>query len=139
LIFFSLKKKLKPIFAPENGGKCVCEMSLSGNHTNIGSVLHGGLTASLIDSVTTAALFNTPIRKTGVSVNLNVSYMKAAKINEKIIINAYVKQIGNKLAFLEANIYRANQAQSEYTQEFFDSLSELKLIASGSHTKYILD
>ena len=36
-------------------------------------VLHGGLTASLIDAVSTAALFNTKTRKTGVSVNMSIS------------------------------------------------------------------
>lgn len=114
-------------------------MTVTSKHTNIGGVLHGGLTASIIDSVTTAALFNTPIRKTGVSVNLNVSYLKAAKVNQKIIIDAYIKQVGNKLAFLEANIYQVGSTQFDYTQEYFDSLKMLKLIASGAHTKYILD
>lgn len=65
--------KLNVLFAPEDEGKCLCEMKVDNNHLNVGKVLHGGLIASLVDSVSTAALFNTPIRKTGVSVNMNIS------------------------------------------------------------------
>ena len=65
--------KLKLVYAPENEGKCVCEMKIEGGDVNVGQVLHGGLIASLVDSTTTTALFNTPLRKPGVSVNINVS------------------------------------------------------------------
>ena len=61
------------LFSPENEGKCVCEMKIEETHVNVNRVLHGGLIASLIDGVSTAALYNTKIRKTGVSVNMQIS------------------------------------------------------------------
>jgi uncharacterized protein (TIGR00369 family) len=91
--------------------------------------MHGGLTASLIDAVSTAALFNTKIRKPGVTTNLSVNYIRPAKINQKILIEGKVVNLGSKLAFLTANIY----VSSSNTDE-----DVLKIIASGTHTKYIL-
>lgn len=67
--------KLKILYAPENEGKCLCEMKVDESHVNVNKTLHGGLIASLVDSVSTAALYNTKIRKTGVSVNMNISYV----------------------------------------------------------------
>jgi acyl-coenzyme A thioesterase PaaI-like protein len=47
-------------------------MKIGDNHVNVNQVLHGGLIASLVDGASTAALYNTKIRKTGVSVNMNI-------------------------------------------------------------------
>ena len=93
--------------------------------------MHGGLTASLIDAVSTAALYNTKIRKTGVTTNLSINYIRPAKINEKIQIESSVMNLGNKLAFLTANIYLST-SNIDKNEEIF------KIIASGDHTKYIL-
>jgi len=97
---------------------------------NINSTLHGGATASLIDLVSTIALFNTPLKKPGVSVNMNVNYLKAAKLDETILIEGKVIKSGNKLAYLEANIYLKKDENS------FE-LNKEKLVAVGFHTKYI--
>ncbi|XP_073187965.1 acyl-coenzyme A thioesterase 13 isoform X4 [Lepidochelys kempii] len=40
-------------------GKVVCEMKIEEEHTNRGGTLHGGLTATLVDVVSTAALLYT--------------------------------------------------------------------------------
>jgi acyl-coenzyme A thioesterase 13 len=42
-------------------------------HQNAGGTLHGGLTATLIDSLTTMALLSTERGQPGVSIDLNVS------------------------------------------------------------------
>jgi len=54
-------------------GKCVAEMKVEEQHTNKGGTLHGGLSASLVDMVSTLALLTHERQAPGVSVNIGVS------------------------------------------------------------------
>ncbi|XP_068860402.1 acyl-coenzyme A thioesterase 13 isoform X1 [Aphelocoma coerulescens] len=54
-------------------GKVVCEMKVEEEHTNRGGTLHGGLTATLVDVVSTAALLYTERAVPGVSVDMNIT------------------------------------------------------------------
>lgn len=65
--------KWKIVSAPEDEGKCLVEFEVNETVMNYGKVIHGGAIASLVDIVTTVAQFNTPVRKPGVSVNINIS------------------------------------------------------------------
>lgn len=56
-----------------SAGRCVCELKLDEEHLNRGGSLHGGLTATLVDTVSTAALVTNDNTGPGVSVNINVS------------------------------------------------------------------
>uniref|UniRef100_A0A914Y8R2 Thioesterase domain-containing protein n=1 Tax=Panagrolaimus superbus TaxID=310955 RepID=A0A914Y8R2_9BILA len=42
----------------------------------------------------------------GVSVDISVSYMKAVKLGETIVIEANTLKHGKRLAFLQAKVYR---------------------------------
>nr|XP_028593399.1 acyl-coenzyme A thioesterase 13 [Podarcis muralis] len=103
-------------------GKVVCEMKVEEEHTNRGGILHGGLTATLVDVVSTAALLHTERAAPGVSVDMNITYMSAAKIGDEIQITAEILKQGRTLAF--ANVDLRNKATG-------------KLIAQGRHTKYL--
>ncbi|CAF0741536.1 unnamed protein product [Brachionus calyciflorus] len=122
--------KWKIVSAPENQGSCLIELKVDEKLINMNKTIHGGALASLLDISTTVALYNTPIRKLGVSVDLNISYMKPAKLNETILIDGKVVRYGSKLAFLEAKFY-LKEADS------YETKKEL-LIATGSHTKFIV-
>lgn len=54
-------------------GKVVCEMKVEEEHTNRGGTLHGGLTATLVDVVSTVALMCTERGAPGVSVDMNIT------------------------------------------------------------------
>ena len=54
-------------------GKCVAEMEVAEEHTNKGGTLHGGLTATLVDTISTVALMTTGPGNPGVSVDINVT------------------------------------------------------------------
>lgn len=56
-----------------NPGKVVFEMKIEEQHTNKGGTLHGGLTATLVDIVSTAALIYTERGAPGVSVDMNIT------------------------------------------------------------------
>ncbi|XP_034982309.1 acyl-coenzyme A thioesterase 13 [Zootoca vivipara] len=103
-------------------GKVVCEMKVEEEHTNRGGTLHGGLTATLVDNVSTLALLHTERAHPGVSVDMNITYMSAANIGDEIQITAEILKQGRTLAF--ANVDLRNKATG-------------KLIAQGRHTKYL--
>jgi len=54
-------------------GRCVCELKLSEEHQNRGGMLHGGMTSTLVDVVSTSALMTNEDTGPGVSVDLSVS------------------------------------------------------------------
>ncbi|XP_042539777.1 acyl-coenzyme A thioesterase 13, partial [Dipodomys spectabilis] len=105
--------------APE---KLVCEMKVEEQHTNKLGTLHGGLTATLIDSISTMALMCTERGAPGVSVDMNITYMSPAKIGEEVVITAHILKQGRTLAF--ASVDLTNKATG-------------KLIAQGRHTKHL--
>ena len=55
------------------GGSCKCEMTVSEEHQNRGGTLHGGMTSTLVDAVSTWALLGTDEPVAGVSVDLSLS------------------------------------------------------------------
>lgn len=48
-------------------------MTVMEEHQNAGGTLHGGVTATLVDAISTWALMTTPREVPGVSVDLSVS------------------------------------------------------------------
>ncbi|XP_048057274.1 acyl-coenzyme A thioesterase 13 [Megalobrama amblycephala] len=103
-------------------GKVVCEMKVEEEHTNRVGNLHGGLTATLVDMISTTAIMYSERGAPGVSVDMNITYMNAAKIGEDILITAQVLKQGRTLAF--ATVDLTNKANG-------------KLIAQGRHTKHL--
>ena len=53
-------------------GKCRCEVTLDESHLNRGGSLHGGFTATLVDSVSTVAVMCAD-KPPGVSVDMNIT------------------------------------------------------------------
>jgi len=104
-----------------NPGSCTLSMVVDKAHTNGVGTLHGGFSAHIVDSVTTLALMTNEGGLPGVSVDMNLSYLKAAKLGEEIIIEAKTLKKGRTLAFLECEI--KNQKGD--------------VLVKGSHTKFI--
>ncbi|XP_020135717.1 acyl-coenzyme A thioesterase 13 isoform X1 [Microcebus murinus] len=103
-------------------GKVVCEMKVEEEHTNRMGTLHGGLTATLVDDISTVALLCTERGLPGVSVDMNITYMSPAKIGEDVVITAHILKQGRTLAF--ASVDLTNKATG-------------KLVAQGRHTKHL--
>lgn len=55
-------------------GKCMAEMEVDVEHTNLIGTMHGGYSASLVDTMTSLALYSHPKNKglPSVSISLNV-------------------------------------------------------------------
>ncbi|KAG2493276.1 hypothetical protein HYH03_008413 [Edaphochlamys debaryana] len=85
--------------------------------------LHGGCTATLVDTVSTAALL-TASPHSGVSVGLSVNYLAPMPggPNEAVLIDAKVVKVGRQLATLAVELRRKATGQ---------------VVATGSHTKFL--
>ena len=121
--FGSTLKKVQ--FVDGDIGRCIASLKIEQEHCNYYGTLHGGCTATLVDIISTYALVQDTedsLKQLGVSVNMNIDYMKAGKLGSEIIIDAQVKKRGKKLAFLDIEI-RDKESND--------------LLARGSHTKFI--
>ncbi|XP_043921686.1 acyl-coenzyme A thioesterase 13-like [Protopterus annectens] len=103
-------------------GKMVCEMKVEEEHINVHGTLHGGVTATLVDFVSTTALINTERGAPGVTVDMNIMYLSPAKIGDEILITAQILKQGRTLAFATVDV--TNKATG-------------KLIAQGRQTKHL--
>ncbi|XP_075995228.1 acyl-coenzyme A thioesterase 13 [Genypterus blacodes] len=103
-------------------GKVVCQMRVDEEHLNRGGTLHGGMTATLVDIVSTMAIMYSERGAPGVSVDMNITYMNAAKVGEDVLITAQVLKQGRNLAF--ATVDLSNKATG-------------KLLAQGRQTKHL--
>ncbi|KAI5091860.1 acyl-coenzyme A thioesterase 13 isoform X1 [Silurus meridionalis] len=103
-------------------GKVVCQFKVEEEHTNQGGTLHGGMTATLVDVISTAALLYTERGAPGVSVDMNITYINAAKVGEELLITAQVLKQGRTMGFTTVDL--TNKANG-------------KLIAQGRHTKHL--
>uniref|UniRef100_A0A8B9LKJ7 Acyl-coenzyme A thioesterase 13 n=1 Tax=Astyanax mexicanus TaxID=7994 RepID=A0A8B9LKJ7_ASTMX len=118
----SFSGSLKVELVSATPGKVICEMKVEEEHTNRLGMLHGGMTATLIDIISTTALMYTERGAPGVSVDMNITYMTAAKVGEDVVITAQVLKEGRTLAFTTVDLI--NKANG-------------KLIAQGRHTKHL--
>ncbi|XP_017842435.1 acyl-coenzyme A thioesterase 13 isoform X2 [Drosophila busckii] len=102
-------------------GRCVGEFTVGPEHLNRGGTLHGGLTATILDNVTTYALMSKSSHP-GVSSSLNVNYLAAAKPGDVIEVDANTVHAGRKMAYIECVL--RNKATG-------------RVIASGGQTKFV--
>ncbi|OBW64600.1 MAG: Heme peroxidase [Aureobasidium pullulans] len=92
---------------------------LNGNRLNI---LHGGTIASMVDLGGSLAVASRGLFATGVSTDLNVTYLNSGgKIGDLIRAEVTCDKFGKTLAYTSINFHNEKQ----------------ELVARGSHTKYV--
>ena len=90
---------------------------------NLGSNLHGGAIATVVDDAGTIAIMTAdPDNRPGVTTDLNVSYFSAGKSGDAILIDASVLKTGRTMAYVSVDLRREKDG---------------KLIAQGRMTKYL--
>ncbi|GIL44579.1 hypothetical protein Vafri_2108 [Volvox africanus] len=102
-------------------GRIVCEMPVSERVQNRYGTLHGGAAATLVDTISTAALL-TRSPHSGVSVHLAVTYLAPMPGGEEVVVDARITRVGRQLASLEVQLRRKTTGQ---------------LVATGTHTKFL--
>ncbi len=87
-----------------SNGVVECELPIDVRHANTYGSLHGGCSATIVDVVGTMALLTKDPLRPGVSVDLNVTYLAAAKLGETVRIVGKVLKSGKRLGFTEVSI-----------------------------------
>ncbi|KAF3386992.1 hypothetical protein F1880_000075 [Penicillium rolfsii] len=98
------------------------ELEIQKEHTNRLNILHGGTIASMVDLGGSLAVASRGLFATGVSTDLNVTYLSSGgKVGDKIMAEVTCDKFGKTLAY--TNI------------KFMNEKGEI--VARGSHTKYV--
>ncbi|KAG2255096.1 hypothetical protein Bca52824_074390 [Brassica carinata] len=103
-------------------GRIVCSMKVQPHLLNAGNFLHGGATATLVDVIGSAVIYTTGASHSGVSVEINVSYLDSAFLDEEIEIESKALRVGKAVAVVSVELRKKKNG---------------KLIAQGRHTKYL--
>ncbi|KUL88065.1 hypothetical protein ZTR_04112 [Talaromyces verruculosus] len=98
------------------------ELDVQKEHTNRLNILHGGTIASMVDLGGSLAVASRGLFSTGVSTDLNVTYLSSGgKVGDTIKAEVSCDKFGKTLAFTSI--------------KFMNEKDEV--FARGSHTKYI--
>ncbi|KAF1812743.1 putative PaaI_thioesterase family protein [Eremomyces bilateralis CBS 781.70] len=103
-------------------GKVRFELDIRKEHTNRLKILHGGTIASMVDLGGSLAVASRGLFATGVSTDLNVTYLSSGgKIGDKIRAEVTCDKFGKTLAYTSIRFMNGND----------------EVFARGSHTKYV--
>ncbi|KAL6870562.1 HotDog domain-containing protein [Trichoderma novae-zelandiae] len=115
-----LQNRFRVVNATE--GKVDFEVDIHKDHTNRLQTIHGGTIASLVDLGGSLAVASTGRFATGVSTDLNVTYLSPGGTPGDVLKGTSVcDKIGKTLAYTTVQFYNGKG----------------QLVARGSHTKYV--
>ncbi|KAJ5807016.1 esterase [Penicillium riverlandense] len=98
------------------------ELDIRKEHTNRLNILHGGTIASMVDLGGSLAVASRGLFATGVSTDLNVTYLSSGgKIGDRILAEVTCDKFGKTLAYTSIKFTNAKG----------------EIVARGSHTKYV--
>lgn len=98
---------------------------LGKNHVNSRGTIHGAVTAAIVDWSGGLAIATHGLEKTGASVDIHVTYLSTAKVEETIEIEATANKVGKSMAFTTIRVYK-----------IVDEVPGA-MVATASHTKFI--
>ncbi|KAI9228312.1 MAG: HotDog domain-containing protein [Piptocephalis tieghemiana] len=101
-------------------GKVECQLRVEESHLNRLETLHGGVIAALVDVGGSLACTTKGYDITGVSTDINVSYLSSAKLGDVLCMTAKCEKFGRTLAFTNIELRVKD-----------------RLVAQGRHTKYV--
>jgi acyl-coenzyme A thioesterase 13 len=87
-------------------GKLIAELVVEKHNTNMAGTLHGGATATLVDVCMGMACYTKGVM--ALTGNINVSYLAAGKVGDKIIAVGQVIKAGKTAFFAEASLEDEN-------------------------------
>ncbi|GAA5961750.1 hypothetical protein JCM8115_004759 [Rhodotorula mucilaginosa] len=105
-------------------GRVWAEMDVQRHQINRLQGLHGGVIASLVDTMGSLALASRGLYMTGVSIDMSQTFVRGAKLGQTVRIQSELVNMGKTLAYTRVELHDAESG---------------KLLAYGSHTKYIAD
>ncbi|KAL1889256.1 hypothetical protein Sste5346_009010 [Sporothrix stenoceras] len=126
--------------AATSGGRILARLPIVPIHVNSKNILHGAVSAALVDWAGGMAIAAaTGKNQTGVSVDIHISYVAAARAGDELEIEAWVQRVGRSLAYTSVEIRQVPKAKEG--DAAVDANSPVKtrgpVVAAGSHTKYV--
>lgn len=103
-------------------GRVVCTLRVPARLCNPLGRLHGGAITSLVDVIGSAPIYATGLTHSGVSTEINVTFMAGASLGEEIEIEAKALRIGRNLAVVSVDLRIKATGQ---------------LVAQGRHSKFL--
>lgn len=116
-----------------SSGFIEAQVPVSKTLMNSKNILHGSTSATIIDWIGGIVIASTSpdrFKNRGVSVDIHVTYVGAAKEGETLIIKGKSNKVGRNLAFIDVQILGRKQGGSE-------TGADDRVVVSGSHTKYV--
>lgn len=99
-------------------GKVVMSMLVKQNTVNIYGIIHGGALAGLLDTCMGLTCFT--LGKQVVTLDMQVNYIKSAKLGEKLTATSTVLHAGESTIMLEALVVNENnEVVSKGSANFF--------------------
>ncbi|CAK7245646.1 MAG: hypothetical protein STHCBS139747_007230 [Sporothrix thermara] len=126
-----------------SGGRILARLPVVPIHVNSKHILHGAVSAALVDWAGGMAIAAATGRhQTGVSVDIHVSYVAAARAGDELEIEAWVQRVGRSLAYTSVEIrQRPREAREDVDGAAIAADSPVRtrgpVVAAGSHTKYV--
>lgn len=85
-------------------GRLAADFSIREEMTNPAGVLHGGIAATILDDLIGAMVFTLGREYAYTSVNLNIDFLHAVRINEVVTAKAEVVRLGKNIIHCEGRI-----------------------------------
>jgi acyl-coenzyme A thioesterase 13 len=96
---------LEPTVISAERGMLSCEYEVRPDMGNAAGILHGGVMAAIMDDIIGAAVFTLGEEFFYTSINLNVDFLLAGKIGEKIIAKAKVVREGKTIVHASCKLF----------------------------------
>lgn len=108
-------------------GRVIARLDIEPVHINSKGIFHGSVSATIVDWAGGMAIAATGLASTGVSTDIHVSYVSAARDGEVLEIEAWTTKVGKTLAYTQVEIRKAGKDDGERGP----------VVCTGSHTKYL--
>ena len=105
-----------------SSGLICARITVGASHLNSQGTLHGSASAALVDWAGGMAIASTGMMATGVSTDIHVSFVAAAKEGEVLEIEAKANKVGSTMAYTTIEIRRARDGTT---------------ICTGTHSKFV--
>lgn len=102
---------LKPVILLVEKGKLILKYTIRNEMTNPMGILHGGMTAAIIDDAIGATLFGYDEPHYYVTVNLAIDYFASAKEGDQIIAETAMIKKGNQIANVQCEVWNEGRTR----------------------------
>lgn len=105
-----LMQWLNPTLISVEEGKLEFSHTIREEMTNPMHILHGGITAAIIDDAIGAAIYSLDNSHAYTTVNLGVDYFKSAKTGDTIIAETNIVKKGNQIMNAECLVWNSDKS-----------------------------